>query len=1090
MSQLSLILRGLRFHWRSHASVFAGVTLATAILAGALIMGDSVDYSLRRIALARLGQVHYALHLPNRFVKRDLPEFLAQKIDARTAALLHIRGMAICQNAGTGESRQINQVQVLGVDERFWPLLSAPDPDLGENDVAVNEKLAVSLGISAGDSLALRIEPPSLMALDAPLSPRDEERSSRTLFTVKAVIPDMGAGRFSLNANQAAPYNAFVRIDRLERILDLEGRINTLLVGDGATGVNLRDAVRSVWALEDVGLRFRACSNGTAQLESDRIFLEAPVVEAALAMPGATGTLAYLVNSIAHGEASTPYSFAVAGPVPGTLKDDEAVINQWLADQLSVREGERISVAYYEVTASNAFIERTREFTVREIRSMKDLAIERELMPEFPGLSDVESCRDWNIGMPMDNAALRDTANEAYWKAYRQTPKLLVTLRAGQDMWANRFGAYTAVRFVGGAERSDVLRATVKDKVDPATLGLTFAPVREQALQAVEHALDFGGLFLGMSFFLIAAALLLTGLLFVFSVQQRSEERGALLVMGFRTSQVRRLILAETGLVALAASTAGTYAGTIYARLLILGLSRFWESAVAGTSIYYHAQSGTLLFGGLAGFFCATGTIALTAWRQMRRPPGMLLTADFSLEGTRIRPGRFQYVASILSPICGLGLGIAWAAYVLYTEPANMALPFFGIGSLMLISGIILWRSALIILGTKQPSKHPTLFKLAVQHVARRSGRSMSATGLLACGVFLVLSVASMREDLSAHAGERWSGTGGFELYAQTTTPMQEFSRKPLDDAEVLVIAMRVRDGDDASCLNLNRTSSPRLLGVNPGEMADLGAFDRTKGSQSVWRQLEKPLPSGAIPALAGDTDTAMWGLQAKTGPIKGEELLYRDELGNDVRVQLVGSLPMRLSVFQGSVLISQADFTRLYPSESGFRVFLIDAPEQQQDHIAALLRKKFDRSGMDVVPSVQRLKEFYTVESTYLAMFLVLGGMGVTLGGVGMGMVMLRNVLERRGELAMLGVLGYRREIILKILFVEHTALLAAGTCIGAAAAAVSMIPGVIASETRTPLALQMVVLLLIVLSGAVSMSVALLLGRPGDDLAALRNE
>ena len=36
---------------------------------------------------------------------------------------------------------------------------------------------------------------------------------------------------------------------------------------------------------------------------------------------------------------------------------------------------------------------------------------------------------------------------------------------------------------------------------------------------------------------------------------------------------------------------------------------------------------------------------------------------------------------------------------------------------------------------------------------------------------------------------------------------------------------MRVREGDDASCLNLNRAQKPRLLGVKPELLTDRFTF-------------------------------------------------------------------------------------------------------------------------------------------------------------------------------------------------------------------------------------------------------------------------
>jgi len=92
-------------------------------------------------------------------------------------------------------------------------------------------------------------------------------------------------------------------------------------------------------------------------------------------------------------------------------------------------------------------------------------------------------------------------------------------------------------------------RAALEKKIlanlKPEELGLRFEPVREQALKAAEQSQDFGGLFLGFSFFLIAAALLLMGLLFSLGLEQRAPEIGTLLALGFTPKQVRSLCCAK-----------------------------------------------------------------------------------------------------------------------------------------------------------------------------------------------------------------------------------------------------------------------------------------------------------------------------------------------------------------------------------------------------------------------------------------------------------------------------------------------------------------------------------------------------------------
>ena len=1078
MSVLVLIFRGLRFHWRIHASVFVGVLLASAILTGALLVGDSVDHSLREIALARLGRVQHALYLPNRYVAQDLANALRAHTRVSVAGVLQVRGMAIAP------SRQANQVHVIGIDARFGQLAPHAALDLGDHEVVLNRKLGTALGVTKGGEIALRVIRPSLMPRDAPLSSREKDEATRARFTVAQVLPDTGIGRYSLAANQAAPYNAFVRLDWLQEQVGLEGRINTILVGEGLTGDALDEALGQVWQPEHIGLRLREHPSGVVQLETGRVFLDKEAARAALAFRGAEGTLAYLVSSIAKGERMTPYSFAIARPLADGLGNDGIAISEWLAEQLGARTGDRLRVAYHELLSSNEFVERTREFSVRRILSMKDLAVERELMPAFPGLSDVESCRDWDIGIPMDEELLKDPANEAYWDEFGQTPKFVVSLEAGQAMWANRFGQYTGVRFPSGVAAE--IHQHLRQEIDPAKAGLGFVPVRERALQAVGQAMDFGGLFLGMSFFLIVAALILTGLLFVFGLQQRTRELGLLQALGFRPGQVRRMVLCEAGAVALPAAAAGALAGAAYTRALVLGLGGLWQGAVAHATIQYHGEPGTLVFGAGIGFLCALVTMALACRHLAHRPAIELIEADFSLDRAAPALWRARYPVMLLPPLCGVTAAIAAAAYVAAADSDNAVPAFFGIGSLLLLSGLGFWRVALAAFAHRRPAKYPTLFKMALWNVSRRPGRSMSVAGLLACGAFLVLSVSSMREDLERHAGERRSGTGGFELFAETTGPLQPPFGGFFGEPGVSAIALRVRDGDDASCLNLNHGQTPTLLGVDASALRELGAFC----PEDVWALLDRRLPGDTIPALAGDTDTAMWGLKAKTGIEKGGVLTYRDESGDEVRVKLAGRLPMRLSVFQGTVLISEEAFTRLYPSENGFRMFLIDTPADKEEEAAGKLKREFERHGMDVVPAVQRLREFYAVESTYLSMFLVLGGLGVTLGSAGMGVIALRNLLERRGEIAMLHALGYGRRAILRILLAEHGVLLFAGLAIGVLAAAAAMTPAVLSSGSDVSLTLQAGMLLLVVFSSGACMVLALIVGRPKDNLAALRTE
>lgn len=1087
MSTLRLVLNSLRFHWRMHAGAAAGTALATAILTGALLVGDSTDYSLRRYALARLGAIHFALESRSGFFAQDLVDDLRRESSAPSVPVLTARGMALAGD--TENPRQINQVNVAGIPPEFWDFAPDTAVSLGSYEAALNENLAKAIGAGVGDRVTVRILKPGILPRDAPLASRAETASIRALCTVKAVLPDSGLGRFSLTPAQVAPYNAFVDLRWLQEQLGLEGRINLALVGEGIGHAELEGALGKAWRPKYVGLEVRPHSSGILQLETDRVFLQKAVADAALALPGARGTLSYLVNSISKGNRATPYSFATAGPVPQGLQDNEVIINRWLANEIGAQPGDAVDVRYYELTPSNDFVEKARGFTVHSIVEMTDLEAERDLIPEFPGLTDVERCQDWHIGMPMDEELLADEANETYWNDYGPMPKFLCTLAAGQEMWGNRFGEVMTVRFPEQTVSANAVYDALRREVAPVEAGLFVLPVREQAFEAVEKAIDLGGLFLGLSFFLIVSALILTALLFVFGVQHRAPEMGVLLALGFQPRHIRAVFLLEAAASAILGAALGAAASTLYTRALIFGLGHFWQGAVAQTNILYHAAPGTVLSGATVSLVSALAAMAIAMWRQTRHSPRELLTLDFS-QGAAKPAARPDRAPAMWLPVGGLLVAASLITYALATGVKDVALVFFIAGALLLVSGTGFFRCLLGRLRSPGSVKRLTFVSLALENASRRSGRSLSVAVLLATGSFLVLAVSAMQEDVSANSGKRSSGTGGFALYAETTLPLAENPAAALNSPGVSAVALRVRDGDDASCLNLNRAQTPRILGVNVDELTALRAFQPENHDTDIWRLLTLDLPDGAVPALVGDSDTAIWGLQKKTGVENGDVLTYLDDAGNEADVKLVGRLPMRLSVFQGAILISNEWFTRMFPSEEGFRVFLVDTPPGQEESAARDLNAAFDRVGMDAVSTVTRLRRFYAVEATYLAMFLVLGGFGMILGSAALGIVVLRNLLERRREIAMLRAIGFRKEALFRLFLYEYLFLLGAGVTIGGIAAAIAIAPAVASAGSSVSVGLAALILAGIALTGIVCIVLAVRMGLGRESFDALRTE
>jgi ABC-type antimicrobial peptide transport system permease subunit len=256
---------------------------------------------------------------------------------------------------------------------------------------------------------------------------------------------------------------------------------------------------------------------------------------------------------------------------------------------------------------------------------------------------------------------------------------------------------------------------------------------------------------------------------------------------------------------------------------------------------------------------------------------------------------------------------------------------------------------------------------------------------------------------------------------------------------------------------------------------------EKSKIDQSLLRSAATNL--GEVPAI-GDANSIQWALGKKIG----DTIDYTDDQGRAFKVRLVGAVAN--SILQGSLLIDEAEFVRHFPGESGYRMFLIDAPSNRVSQVSAALSRALQDMGMETTSTVQRLNAFNAVQNTYLGTFQVLGGLGLLLGSAGLGVVVLRNLLERRGELGLLVALGFRRRLLQRLVLAEHGALLGLGLGIGIVAAAVAVLPALLSSGAQLPYVSLALTLGAVLLKGALWTWLAIRYALRGNLLEALRNE
>lgn len=1120
MTPVHFILASLRHYRRMHVAVALGVAVATAVLTGALLVGDSVRGSLRDLTLQRLGRIDEALVTGHFF--RDA---LAAEVKGEPAIL-----MPGTLEAGSGRnSRRATQVSIVGINDGFWKFAGSgqsgggPKEKLAAGSIAITEPLARELGVKAGDMLLVRIPAAEAIPADSPLGEKNDTSRGRRL-RVAEVLPAEGLARFALQPSQQLPRNVFVPLGTLQGMLEQPGRANAILVTGAVNAKKFKPT------LTDYGLKATAVDSPAkyVAVSSEQLVLPNAVAEAAGKVfgSGEQPVVTYLANSLVAGrganEKRIPYStitgvdsIAGIGPVldangqPVKLADGEIALNRWAADDLDVKVGDTITVDFYEPESTHGVLRVHEPPLVLKLAAIVELerdgqptpAADPLLTPELKGVTDQDSISDWDL--PFELVEKIRQQDEDYWDEYRTTPKAFVSLAMAKRLWGSRWGTISLVR-VPGASVSEVegkLTAALK----PGDAGLTFLPVKQLGLAASSGTTPFDALFLGFSFFLIAAAVMLIALLFRLGIEQRAKELGTLGAMGFRSGRIARLLANEGLLVAAIGAAVGVLFGIGYAWLIITGLRTWWVAAVSTPFLTLHVTRQSLLIGWIVGVLVSWLTILWTIRQLARLPVGRLLagaTEAANASGQRASsswPRVREAMVALAVALCVLG-------YLMRGE-ARAGI-FFGSGAAVLALLLGEARYQLRRMGRSRPS-HRTLSlpTLAAMNTARHPGRSTLTVGLVATATFLIAAISAFRLD----TGEE--GTGGYALVATSDQPIHfdlnttagrtELGFGDADEkllADWTTIGLRVADGEDASCLNLYRPTQPRVLGLPDSFIArggfgwaDAAKTNRLEQATNPWNLIAlskgKDANGRPIVPVVLDMSTAIYSLHLKG---VGSQLVIRDAADKPVTLEVVGLL--KNSVLQGNLLMSETNFLKLFPDVGGYRKFLL-APKNEvaaaeQTKVADALESTLSADGFDAADAKEQLAGFLAVQNTYLSTFQSLGALGLLLGTVGLAVVQLRSVLERRGELALMRASGFRGRRLVEMVLGENAVLLVGGLVAGLVAAAVALAPQWTAQGASVPWLALLGLLATIAVAGLLAGWLATRSALAAPIVAALRGE
>ena len=670
-------MNSFKYFWQIHLTVALCTAVATGVLAGALIVGDSVRGSLRSLTTERLGAIQHTL-LADHFFQPDILD------RQNTVPAILLNGTVVVPHTQTRASK----VNIIGVTEdffTFWegePVLNL-DKTLGQafHAIVINEALQSELNVHIGDTLLVNVPQIADIHPEFLLGERDAAEAIQSLrLIVSDVIPTQNAGRFNLRPHQSLPFNAFIALPVLQKALGQGDKVNAVFTAE----VDPISPNQLTLTLEALDLNIQVHENHF-DLQSQQYLLKPVLSESALAVATENGvstlpTLTYLANTISANGKTVPYSTIVALPTDTggfstPLAENEIALNTWAAADLGVKVGDDITVTYYSVNAAEEYTTETASFILKGILPIEGIAADRDIIPEFPGIHDTADMSEWESPFPIDYTLIRDR-DETYWDEYGPTPKAFIPLETGKRLWKNRFGDLTTIRMhtPQGADVEStrtLFETEFLKKIQPEQVGFQFLALQAEGLQAATGATDFGMLFGSLSGFIIIAVALLVGMLFRIGVEQRSREIGILQAVGYPLVKVRRRFLLEGGVVAGIGSLLGCLLAVGYAQLMVFGLKTWWLPAIGTPFIALHVNPWSLLSGVLIALAVVMISIRLTVQRLGKASTTALLAGETDFTQTTADLQAEKVKSSSATPVgilIGIGLAVGIILFFLFFD--------------------------------------------------------------------------------------------------------------------------------------------------------------------------------------------------------------------------------------------------------------------------------------------------------------------------------------------------------------------------------------------------------------------------------------
>jgi len=973
-----LIKKNIRFFARYFKLVGLAVLISVAVIAGSLVIGDSVRSSLLHQVSERLGDTETVIFANNSYLEESFAQNPVFKSSAKGILL---------SNGFIARNGTLIPVMVWGVD----------DLNLDKGQSMINPALAAELRLNENESLVLRLPAPGLVPSGSLFVTETYTTSLR--LEHKGILETEAGGYISLLNEQRLPLNIFVNRHELAETMEVPGKLN-LIMSDRIIGA---DEVNSAWHYELSGLSVNA-EKGYSELSSDRVFIQNEVLEALSGTNSEINRMySYLSNSISlHGK-SIPYSFVTAmDQYQGQkLQSDEVILSDYSAKRLKANVGEEVWISFYTSKDFKTLVSDSLHLKVKQIVALSELVKDSTLSAKFPGISDVESCTAWDSDLPIDMDLITDE-DERYWELYHSTPKAILPYEAIEYLWGNTYGYATGVRITSETPNLSALNAEM--------FGLQVVHPRESGIYAAKNGVDFAGLFLALGFFIILGAILLMIVPLSEMIHKRKPEIEILKALGYRPKRIRYLLWMESAPVTVFSSIIGVLTGLVYTTLIIWLLNTFWSGATHTSGLSVYSNVLTLVMAFVVGIVLSQFVLHRVISRHLKNKALSVKSKSSSL----------RMKQTLLTVVFVMTLAIA--VYNLFFV-SSVAL--FALTGVMLMLTFALWGDYHISKKGGATTKDFKQKKLTWRTLLANKKQAVLSYLSLATGVFIVFSVGLNRQDFN-NPSKLTQATGGYDLWCESSIPVyhnmntaegkEKLNLSGLSGNPEVLQCLRYK-ADEASCLNLNKVSTPTVLGVDMHQLfkSELGIADNMYKTDRDGLLNHVLQANDKVYPVLVDATVLQWSLVKSLG----DTIYYSGNNGQIVAAQLVGTLPN--TIFQGHALMDKALFSQIWPEITGSEVFLLDTEQDAINHTKTTLSQAMYEFGVRINTTGERLAQFNTVTDTYLTIFMTLGGIGLLIGVMGFVIVIRKNLNVRQYEIEMYARMGFSKQKTEAILYHEN---------------------------------------------------------------------